>query len=275
MAGQALRAENLDSLRTRAVDYFMRVNRPVACGELARVLFSPRPGGDAVSPLLVRTLLARDERFAEAPREMWQLRCSPYMDLPLSRASFAVVDLEATGSRPLDDRIIEVGIVRIEGLEITERFESLVNPLVPIPRWIRKLTGIDESMLQDAPRFHQLAPQIVELLDGCVFVAHNIDFDYRFLRERLRAAQIDSEPWPSLCTVRLSRHRYPELSRFGLGALATHFDIPLRSHHRAVEDATATAQIFLRQLEELMEEGLSTVGQLLRLAGTLGRSRAC
>ena len=181
-----LRGQDLDSLRRRAFAYFMAVNRPVPSEELARHLFDAR-NQDSITPLMVRTLLGKDLRFYEPRREVWELSSSPYRDLPIEEAVFSVVDLEATGSRRGRDRIIEVGIVRVERGRIVARYETLVNPLQPIPRWIRGLTGIQDSMLQDAPRFHQVAPQVMELLGDSVFVAHNVDFDERFLGGRLEA----------------------------------------------------------------------------------------
>jgi DNA polymerase III epsilon subunit family exonuclease len=264
-----LRGEDLDTLRHRAHAYFMAVNRPVPSEELARHLFDARDE-DSVSTLMVRTLLGKDRRFHEARREMWELSTSPYRDLPLENASFAVVDLEATGSRRGLDRIIEVGIVRVEGEEIVARYETLVNPLRPIPRWIRGLTGIQEAMLQDAPRFHQVAPEIMQLLGDSVFVAHNVDFDYPFLRHQLREAGHRPDPWPQLCTVRLSRRMHPEWNAFRLGAVAERLELRHDRQHRAVGDAHATARLLLHELRELREHGLSTVGEVLALAWSRG-----
>lgn len=264
-----LRREDLDSLRRRAFAYFMSVNRPVPSKELAHHLFhSGRE--DSISPLMVRTLLARDERFHEARRGVWELSTSPYRDLLIEDAVYTVVDLEATGSRRGNDRIIEVGIVRVERGCIVEHYETLVNPLRSIPRWIRGLTGIHEAMLQDAPRFHQVAPHILELLSDSVFVAHNVDFDYPFLRYQLRDAGYRPDPWPQLCTVRLSRCLHPEWDAFRLGAIAERLDLDHEAEHRAVADAQATARVLLHELRELRDRGYSTVGEVLALTWARG-----
>ena len=262
MDARALRGEDLNSLRHRAYEYFMEVNRPVASHELARYLFDVTRD-ESISPLLVRTLLGRDRRFCEARRETWELARSPYRDRPLREAVFTVVDLEATGSRPQVDRILEVGMVRLEGGRIVERYGSLVNPLVPIPRWIRGLTGIDEPMLQDAPRFHQVAPQVMRLLEDAVFVAHNVDFDYPFLRWHLQQAGIEADPWPQLCTVRLCQRSHPEWRAFRLDAVCRRLEIPLRRHHRAVADAEGCARVLQSLLGELSARGVGTVGEVL------------
>ncbi len=260
-----LRREDLESLRRRAQAYFLRVNRPVASQELARHLFRLRPN-ESISPLLIRTLLGRDRRFQRTHREFWELARSPYRYLRLEDATFTVVDLEATGSSVAADRIIEVGMVRIERKRIQRRFSSLVNPLRPVPRWIRHLTGIEDAMLQDAPRFHQLAPRILELMDGSIFVAHNVDFDYPFLHRQLEQAGHRLEPMPQLCTVRLSRRLHPEWGRFRLEAVARRLSIPMSTRHRALSDATATAWVLLEELEEMERAGAATVGEALAMA---------
>ncbi len=257
-----LRAENLESLRRRAQAYFLQVNRPVPSRELAEHLFTRKPG-ESIAPLMIQTLLGRDRRFHRTRPQLWELAHSPYRNLRLDEAAFTVVDLEATGSQAGLDRIIEVGMVRVEGNRIRGTFSSLVNPLRPIPRWIRHLTGIEEAMLQDAPRFHQIAPRILDLLRDSVFVAHNVDFDYPFLRAQLERSGHRPPPMPQLCTVRLSRRLHPEWGRFRLSAVASRLSVPLREHHRALSDALATSQIFLRELREMREEGIVTVGDAL------------
>jgi DNA polymerase III epsilon subunit family exonuclease len=265
-----LRSEDLDSLRSRAHAYFRRVNRPVPSPELARELFATEAPDDAVSPMLIRTLLRRDERFREMHRGTWDLIGARYHHVPLERARFCVVDLEATGSNPRADHVIEVGIVVVQGLQVSERFSTLVQPEVRIPEWIQRLTGIDESTVHGAPRFHQIAPRLVELLRNSIFVAHNVEFDDRFLRAQLRAVDQEPSPWPTLCTVKLARRALRGLDSYRLDALAEHLCVPLDRHHRAVDDAEAAAHILLHALREvLIPRGMRTVGELL----AYGRSR--
>ena len=271
MEFRQLRTEDLDSLRTRAHEYFRRVDRPVPSPELARELFHADAPDDAVSPLLIRTLLKRDLRFRETNRGTWDLVGARYHNVPLDQARFCVVDLEATGSNPRSDHVIEVGVVVVEGLRITDRFSTLVQPEVRIPEWIQRLTGIDEATVRDAPRFHQIAPGLVELLRDSIFVAHNVEFDHRFLRAQLRALQLEPPLWPTLCTVHLSRRALRGLDSYRLDALAEVLDIDLDRHHRAVDDAEAAARILLHALREvLLPRGMRTVGELL----AYGRSRS-
>jgi len=260
-----LRSENLDSLRSRAHDYFRSVNRPVPSRELARELFHKDAPDDQVSPLLIRTLLRRDDRFAEMERGTWDLLGARYHDVPLDSVRFSVVDLEATGSNPDRDHVIEVGLVTIEGLEIVDRYSTLVQPEVRIPEWIQRLTGIDEAKVHDAPRFHQIAPMLEERLRGSIFVAHNVDFDERFLRVKMEEdCGLSPEPWPSMCTVRLTRRVLRGMKSYRLNALAERLEIDLAHHHRAVDDAEAAARIFLHVVrDELVPRGVRTAGELL------------
>lgn len=265
-----LRTEDLDSLRKRAHEYVRSVNRPVPSPELARELFRSEAPDDTVSPLLIRTLLRRDERFREMHRGTWDLIGARYHHVPIDRARFCVVDLEATGSNPVADHVIEVGVVVVEGLQIVDHFATLVQPEVRIPEWIQRLTGIDESTVHGAPRFHQIAPHLVELLRDSIFVAHNVEFDDRFLRAQLRSVDQEPAAWPTLCTVKLARRALRGLDSYRLDALAQHLGVPLDRHHRAIDDAEAAAQILLHSLRDvLLPRGMRTVGELL----AYGRSR--
>ncbi len=261
-----LRDQDLDSLRRRAHAYVREVDRPVPSRELARVLFDSDPPEEQLSPLLIRTLLKRDRRFLETRRGTWDLIGARYHGVPLESARFVVVDLEATGSNPREDRVIEVGVVVVEGLRVCERFHTLVHPQRRIPPWIVGLTGIDESTVERAPRFHQIVPRLLGLLSDGIFVAHNVDFDYRFLRQRLRVAGYAPEPWPTLCTVRLARRILPDLDSYRLDSLAESLDLGLEHHHRAIDDAEATARLLLHILDKVRSEGrAASVGELLGL----------
>lgn len=259
----------------RALDYFCEVDRPVPSNELVRVLFPRARVENGHSPRLVREVLRRDRRFREPSSGTWDLIGARYHHRPLQEARFCVVDLEATGSNPRRDQVIEVGIVVVEGLRITRRYDTLVNPGQHIPVWIRKLTGIDDSIVADAPRFAEVAPEIVENLRDGIFVAHNVDFDERFLRGRLEAEGIRIPWWPTLCTVRLSRRILDDQESYRLDALAQELGIDLDRHHRAVCDAEAAARILLHIVRErVAERGISTVGELLACSRGPVRQRA-
>lgn len=148
----------------------------------------------------------------------------------------AFVDLETTGARPLADRVIEVGIVRVEHGEVVSRWSSLVDPGVPIPSGVVRCTGITDAMVSGAPTFSALADEVARQLDGCLFVAHNARFDFQFLRQEFRRLGRDFRP-PVLCTVRLSRALFPGEHRHGLDALIARHGLSCDARHRALPDA--------------------------------------
>jgi DNA polymerase-3 subunit epsilon len=157
---------------------------------------------------------------------------------------YAVVDVETTGGTGEQDRITEIAIVKVQYGEIIASFSSLVNPLRQIPPFITRLTGIHQAMVATAPCFSDIAEQVLAQLEGCIFVAHNVKFDYGFVRAELQRAGFNLQR-PQLCTVVESRRYFPGLKSYGLAALTAHFDIPLTTHHRALADATATAELLL------------------------------
>lgn len=147
----------------------------------------------------------------------------------------AFVDLETTGGSAGSDRITEVGIVEVDEQGVRE-WSSLVNPDMPIPEFIQSLTNISNEMVQQAPRFADLADEIDARLAGRVFIAHNARFDYGFLRSEFRRIGRDFHP-PVLCTVRLSRKLYPEHERHNLDTLAVRHGLHVTERHRALGDA--------------------------------------
>jgi DNA polymerase-3 subunit epsilon len=168
---------------------------------------------------------------------------------------YAIVDIETTGGRPRRDRITEIGIVLHNGKTILDTYETLINPECYIPAGITNLTGITQEMVADAPLFHEVARQIVELTQGAVFVAHNARFDYGFLRHEFsRLGYTFSRR--QLCTVRLCRKVFPGLKSYSLENLIRTFEIPVDARHRALADARATAVLLERALakEESKED---------------------
>jgi DNA polymerase-3 subunit epsilon len=156
---------------------------------------------------------------------------------------YAIVDIETTGGHASANGITEIAICIHDGKKVTRRFETLVNPQRDIPVYIRALTGITNEMVQKAPLFEDVAHEIYHLLKGQIFVAHNVNFDYSFLKYHLNAAGYELQA-NKLCTVRLGRKIMPGLLSYSLGKLCTHLSIPNNSRHRAMGDAEATAQLF-------------------------------
>ncbi|MEI6947237.1 exonuclease domain-containing protein [Paraflavisolibacter sp. H34] len=161
---------------------------------------------------------------------------------------YAIVDIETTGGYAAANGIIEVSIQVFDGGQVTERFESLVNPGLPIPRYIQAFTGISNDMVEEAPAFEAIAEKVYRLLQGNIFVAHNVNFDYSFLKSHLEACGYSLNE-KKLCTVRLSRQIFPGLPSYNLGKLCRSLDITLDHCHRAGGDAAATATLFRLLLE--------------------------
>ncbi len=160
----------------------------------------------------------------------------------MTKRRYSIVDIETTGGRANRDKITEIGIVVHDGQQIIETFETLLNPEAYIPRGITELTGITQEMVSKAPKFYEVAKQIIELTEGSIFVAHNVRFDYSFIREEFaRLGYIFTRR--RLCTVRLSRKAFPDISSYSLENLIHHFDIPVSARHRALEDAKATTKL--------------------------------
>lgn len=155
---------------------------------------------------------------------------------------FAIVDIETTGSQPPADRMTEIAIVLHDGRRVERRYQTLLNPERPIPPMVTQLTGITAAMVAEAPRFYQVAREIVELTEGRIFVAHNVGFDYAFLRAAFSELGYPFQR-PTLCTVRLSRQLVPGLPSYSLGKLCTSLGITVSDRHRAGGDADATAAL--------------------------------
>ncbi|MCS4306713.1 DNA polymerase-3 subunit epsilon [Rheinheimera pacifica] len=155
---------------------------------------------------------------------------------------YVVLDVETTGGKAGTDRVIEIGAVKVQGGEVLGTFSTLLNPGRYIPSFISRLTGISSSMVADAPTFADIATKLAEFLHGAVFVAHNAKFDYGFIRAEFARLE---QPFdmPQLCTVVNMRRYYPGLQSYSLGKLCEEFDIKLNNHHRALADATATAEL--------------------------------
>jgi DNA polymerase-3 subunit epsilon len=150
--------------------------------------------------------------------------------------SVAFVDLETTGADPAHDRITEIGVVKVVGGTLDHEWSSLVDPQAPIPPAIQRFTGITDAMVATAPRFVDLADDLLARLEGSLFVAHNARFDLGFLRSAFRRLGIDFQP-EVLCTVRLSRALYPQERRHGLDALIARHGLHCEARHRALGDA--------------------------------------
>lgn len=165
------------------------------------------------------------------------------------KKTYAIIDIETTGGRANRDRITEIAIILHDGEKEIDRFESLINPERAIPYNITKITGIDDEMVADAPKFYEIAKQVVQMTEGAVFVAHNVRFDYGFIKEEFARLGF-CYTRKQLCTVRLSRKAFPGLRSYALGNLIKYFDIQVKDRHRAMADTQATVEVFERILQK-------------------------
>jgi DNA polymerase III subunit epsilon len=156
---------------------------------------------------------------------------------------YAIVDIETTGSYAANNGITELAIVLHDGNKIVDRFETLINPLAPIPQYIQVLTGINPRMLQGAPVFSDVAFRVYGMLKDAIFVAHHVNFDYSFVKNQLETCGFELGT-KKLCTVRLSRKVFPGLSGYSLGKICRELEIPIQNRHRAGGDADATVILF-------------------------------
>ncbi|MHA7059662.1 exonuclease domain-containing protein [Aquimarina sp. M1] len=165
----------------------------------------------------------------------------------MSEKLYAVIDVETTGKGIHGNRITEICIVLLQGDKIVDKFTSLVNPECDIPPFITGLTGIDNTMVRSAPRFHEIAERIIEITTGAIFVAHNVNFDYNVIKGEFKILGY-SFVRKKLCTVRLSRKLIPGMFSYSLGKLCSSLNIPLEDRHRAEGDTDATVILFQRIL---------------------------
>ena len=179
------------------------------------------------------------------------------------QGTFIVFDLETTGFSPIKDKIIEIGAVKVEKGKITERFSTFVNPQIPIPFKITQLTSITDAMVLDAPPIEEVLPRFLEFVGDGVLVAHNASFDVSFIEQNCRYQDIQPD-FTSVDTVAMARVLLPTLSRFKLNIVAKALNISLENHHRAVDDAGATAEIFEKFVEMLAERDIYTLKELNR-----------
>lgn len=162
---------------------------------------------------------------------------------------YAIIDIETTGGSARREKIIEVAIQLIENGTVVKEFQSLINPERSIPAFITQLTGINNEMVQHAPKFYEIAREIIEMTENAVFVAHNVRFDYGFIQEEFRRLGYTFSR-KQLCTVRMSRNAFPGLRSYSLGNLIRHFNISVSNRHRAMADVMATSTIFSMILEQ-------------------------
>ena len=252
---------------------------PVRARELVATVCQLPGVPEAVAEHLAVTLLAGHRRFVREPSGLWALRREPVAPRlcsgqPLDALSFVVVDVESTGASPQrGHRITEIAAVVVREGRIADRFESLINPERPIPRYITYLTNISWEMVKDAPRFADVCADLLGVMGGHVFTAHNAGFDWRFVAAEVQQATGQEIDGPRLCTVRLARKLLPQLRRRSLDYVTAHYGVEITARHRAMGDALATAEVLLHLLRDARDRGCTTWSDLERLGAPAAARR--
>jgi DNA polymerase III subunit epsilon len=229
------------------------------CHEILGLLGAP----PAICDRVAIALLGADPRVRQLNDGRWSLVPEAQGSPLLDDCAFAVVDVETTGMRVIGgDRITEVAVAVVHGGRREIVFESLVNPERPIPRAIRTITNITDEMVRHAPRFADVAEQLMTALSGRVFVAHNARFDWNFVSAELRRSRALTLDGTRVCTVRLARRLVKGVRSCGLDNLCRFFGFDNRARHRAAGDALVTAELLYRLLALAREEGARTLQDL-------------
>jgi DNA polymerase III epsilon subunit family exonuclease len=227
--------------------------------EIVDVVFRLAHAEAELSASLVGDLVRGDPRFSIQTDHLVIVDDS-LEDRLLNDIDFVVLDVEAIGARNVPARIIELGAYHLRSGVITDEFQTLINPGVPLPRFITALTGITDAMVANAPKFAEIVGSWLDFSGDAVLVAHNSMFDLPLLNQeiarvfpgcRMRNAE--------LCTVKLARRIMRNLDSHSLDALAEHFAFEVPERHRAAGDAKATVQILLRLLDQLESHGVRTL----------------
>lgn len=271
VSGGGLHFREGSELLGRAVEALQK--SPRSTGDLARQVFGLRSAPEGLAERMVRELLAGDRRVERDGSGVWRLSGDEDggPDGPLHELDFSVVDVETTGTSPGEGaRMTEIAVMQVSSGTLVDEYSTLLNPGRPIPPWISRLTGITDEMVADAPEFEEVAPRVRSMLEGRVFVAHNVAFDWRFVSEEMRRVSSLLAVGPRLCTLRLARRALPGLEGRGLDALAEHYGLEVEDRHRAAGDARATVTILNRLLEEADRRGVSRWRDMGRWLGGEG-----
>lgn len=156
---------------------------------------------------------------------------------------YAIIDIETSGGNHKNGKITEIAIYKHDGKQIIDQYVTLINPELKIDWYVKKLTGITDEMVATAPKFYEVAKNIVDITRDCIFIAHNVDFDYGFIRAEFKKLGYDYRR-KKLCTVKLSRQLIPGKQSYSLGKLCKEIGIELEDRHRASGDALATVKLF-------------------------------
>jgi DNA polymerase-3 subunit epsilon len=232
--------------------------------ELLALLFNGVGSDPEFGARIIAGILAGDPNFMfDAVTGLWSLSRTSILRVPLEQAEFVVVDLETANSRPVPGSIIEIGAYRMRGRRILEPFESLIKPRMRIPRFVARLTSINDEMVATAPPIEEVLPRFRAFLGDAVMVAHNAQFDHAFLDFEFRRLFGIGLLNPVLCTLRMARRLLPSVRRRQLDFLAEHFGLSTAGRHRGLGDARMAAELLSIFLEIAPQMGLNRLDRLL------------
>ncbi|MGH8012308.1 MAG: exonuclease domain-containing protein [Candidatus Binataceae bacterium] len=243
-------------------------------GELTGVLFSGTGSDPEIGARVIQGLLGTDPNFTlDRETGRWSLHKADYLKLPLDQARYVVVDLETAATPAIPGAIIEIGAYRMEGRRITDSFQSLVRPRMPIPRFVSGLTSITNEMVNAAPPIEAVLPAFRDFLGDAVMVAHNAQFDHSYLDCEFRRLFGLGLTNPVLCTIRLARRLLPSVKRRRLDLLAGHFGLSTEGRHRGLGDARMAAELLAIFIEMAARMGLGRLDRLIdyQHRGSAGR----
>jgi DNA polymerase III epsilon subunit family exonuclease len=242
------------------IDYLASVGGAAPAARLVDYVMNISDVTDEMACSLMEAIVSRDARLRMNGSTI-ELEEPDHDAIDLCETSFVVFDLETTGAKAPPCRITEIGAYKVENCELVGEFHTLVNPEVPIPPFISSLTGIRDDMVRDAPRFREVVDDFLRFIGDSVLVAHNSPFDLRFLNHEISMVHDECRVGnPALCTVQLSRRLLPDIENHKLKTVASYYSVDLINHHRASDDAHATAKIFINLLKMLNEQGINDLG---------------
>jgi DNA polymerase III epsilon subunit family exonuclease len=237
--------------------------------KIAETIFSLGNISADLAGSLVRELIQNDQRFV-VEADYLSTQPEPSNSALLRDLEFVVLDVEAAQERKMPARIIEIGAYRVCSGKVVAEFETLVNPETSVPKFLANLTGISDEMLTSAPTFPEIAHAFLDFIGDSVLVAHNANFDLPLLnREINRVFAGQRLRNTHLCTVDLARRLVPQLESHRLDSVAAYFQVAIPRRHRAADDALATAHVFVRLLNTLAENGISTLPEARRFQAKL------
>ncbi len=248
------------------IDFLVSVGGSAPAARLVDYVMNISDASDEMACRLMEAIVNRDARL-RMNGSVVELEEPDHDAIDLCETSFVVFDLETTGAKAPPCRITEIGAYKVENCELVGEFHTLVNPEVPIPPFITSLTGISDDMVRDAPRFCEVADDFLRFIGDSVLVAHNSPFDLRFLNHEISMVHDECRVGnPALCTVQLSRRLLPDIENHKLKTVASYYSVDLINHHRASDDAHATAKIFINLLKMLNEQGINDLGAARRFS---------